>query len=214
MSGTTTAELPLISMSRLFGGTAVDVADVARQIRAACEDVGFFYVCDHGVPQALIADTFQTCLRFYRRPQAEKLRSKINHLHRGFLPMRQTVLSENARTDYKESFTMGLDLPANDVDVKAGKPLMGANVFPEDMPEMRAIMVRYRESLSACAHQLLRAIGVSLDLPVGFFDPMYEKPLVRVSANYYPPSPEDSPEDQFGTSPHTDYGVVTLLWQD
>ena len=40
------------------------------------------------------------------------------------------------------------------------------------------------------------------------------KPLVRVSANYYPPLPPDAPPSQFGTSPHTDYGVITLLWQD
>ena len=109
---------------------------------------------------------------------------------------------------------MGLDLPADDPDVVAGRPLMGPNVFPDDMPHMRDAMATCRDAVAACAARLLRAIAIALSLPADFFEAMYDRPLVRLSANYYPPLPPDAPPNQFGTSPHTDYGVITLLWQD
>ena len=215
MSSTSEAEsLPVISMRRLESRRATDTMAVAREIQSACETVGFFYVRDHGVPPETIAAAGSACLEFYRRPPAEKLLARVNAMHRGFVPMGQTVLSDGALSDHKESFTMGLDLPSDDPDVVAGRPLMGPNVFPHDMPHMRDAMVVYRDAIAACAERLLRAIALALSLPADFFDAMYDKPLVRLSANYYPPLPADAPLNQFGTSPHTDYGVITVLWQD
>ena len=213
MSSPSGAEsLPVISMRRLESGRAADAMAVAREIRAVCETVGFFYVRDHGVPPETIESARSACLEFYRRPLEEKLRAGVNEKHRGFVPMGQTVLSDGALTDHKESFTMGLDLLCDDPDVVAGRPLMGPNVFPHDMPHMRDAMVAYRDAVAACATRLLRAIAFALSLPADFFEAMYDKPLVRLSANYYPPLPPDAPPNQFGTSPHTDYGVITLLW--
>ena len=215
MSSPSGAEsLPVISMWRLESGGAAGAMTVAREIRAACETVGFFYVRDHGVPLETIESARSACLEFYRRPLVEKLRAGVNEMHRGFVPMGQTVLSEGALTDHKESFTMGLDLPADDPDVVAGRPLMGPNVFPDDMPHMRDAMATCRDAVAACAARLLRAIAIALSLPADFFEAMYDKLLVRLSANYYPPLPPDAPPNRFGTSPHTDYGVITLLWQD
>ena len=215
MSSPSGAEsLPVISMRRLESGRTAGAMAVAREIRAACETVGFFYVRDHGVPLETIETARSACLEFYRRPLEEKLRAGVNEMHRGFVPMGQTVLSDGALTDHKESFTMGLDLPRDDPDVVAGRPLMGPNVFPDDMPHMRDAMVACRDAVAACAARLLRAIALALSLPTDFFEAMYDKPLVRLSANYYPPLPPDAPSNQFGTSPHTDYGVITLLWQD
>ena len=206
--------LPIISMRGLSTGFATDTMAVVRDIRSACESVGFFYVCDHGVPPETIETARDACLEFYRRPAWQKNRARVNKIHRGFVPMGQTVLSDGALTDHKESFTMGLDLPDDDPDVIAGRPLMGPNVFPNDMPHMRDAMLAYRNAVAHCAGRLLRAIALALSLPAEFFDAMYDKPLVRLSANYYPPLDPDSPPNQYGTSPHTDYGVITLLWQD
>ena len=44
------------------------------------------------------------------------------------------------------------------------------------------------------------------------------KPLARGAIIYYPPQPPDlGPEldsPQFGVAPHSDYGCLTLLWQE
>jgi isopenicillin N synthase-like dioxygenase len=66
----------------------------------------------------------------------------------------------------------------------------------------------------ACGRQLLRGLAVSLGKPETFFLAKFEKPLARGSVIYYPPQPPDQGDAQFGVSPHSDYGCLTLLWQD
>jgi isopenicillin N synthase-like dioxygenase len=41
-----------------------------------------------------------------------------------------------------------------------------------------------------------------------------DRPISRGSILYYPPQPPDMGTDQFGVSSHTDYGCLTLLYQD
>jgi len=53
-----------------------------------------------------------------------------------------------------------------------------------------------------------------LEKPEGFFLPMFAKPLARGSVIYYPPQAPTTAEERFGVSPHSDYGCLTLLWQD
>jgi len=60
----------------------------------------------------------------------------------------------------------------------------------------------------------MRAVAVSLDADPAFFADKYRKRLQRTQAVYYPPQPPDAGEDQFGVAPHTDFGCITLLWQD
>jgi isopenicillin N synthase-like dioxygenase len=66
----------------------------------------------------------------------------------------------------------------------------------------------------ACGADLMRAVAVSLELDVDFFVSRYRKPLQRTQIVYYPPQPADLGEDQFGVAPHSDFGCITLLWQD
>ncbi len=38
--------------------------------------------------------------------------------------------------------------------------------------------------------------------------------MQRTQMVYYPPQPPQADAAQFGVAPHTDYGCITLLWQD
>jgi isopenicillin N synthase-like dioxygenase len=51
-------------------------------------------------------------------------------------------------------------------------------------------------------------------LKESFFVDNYTKPLQRTQIVYYPPQPPQAGEDQFGVAPHSDFGGITLLWQD
>ena len=73
------------------------------------------------------------------------------------------------RPDYKEFFSIGLELPEDDPDVLAGQALRGPNNWPDFMPELRPALYGYYEAIGACGADLLRAVAVSLGHRRAFF---------------------------------------------
>lgn len=206
--------IPVIDMGPLAGGGDAAIAAVGQALLHAAQTVGFFYVRNHGVPDALIDRTYALSRRFFALPEAAKQRVRINAIHRGFLAIGGARMYETARVDLKESFIWGPELGPDDPDVAAGKPLMGPNQWPAELPELAPVLTDYSGTVMACARSLLRGFAVSLGLDADFFRERFAKPLARCSLIYYPPQPPDSGKDQFGVAPHTDYGGLTLLNQD
>jgi len=207
-------EIPLVDMAPLVENAPDAAHIVARGVGRYATEVGFFYIKNHGVSPALIDDLLASARRFFALSDEEKTRIRVNGLHRGYVNPGQAILSARAKPDFKESFVWGLELPPDDPDVRQGKALMGPNQWPEGVPELPACVDRYFRAIMQCGLTLLRAAAVSLDLPELFFAERYRKPLARGALLHYPPQPAWMGEDQFGTSAHTDYGCLTLLWQD
>lgn len=206
--------IPVIDLAPARGRRPGGLEAVGRAVRAAAENVGFLYIANHGVPQAVIDNALAAAKTFFDLPLAEKMKVKANHRHRGFLTQGEAVLSAKAKPDLKESFIWGLELPEDDPDVRAGKALMGPNQWPEAAPALRPALSAYYDAILACGDPLLRAFAVGLGLAEDFFTSKYVKPLARGTIIYYPPQPNWMAEDQFGVSPHSDYGCITILWQD
>ncbi len=206
--------IPVIDVGPLRAGENGGLDQIAREMRDASETAGFFCVTGHGVSDEVCRRAQQAAAAFFARPEDEKRAVAVDELHRGYVGFGQTKLSDDARADLKESFVWGLELGPNDPDVRAGKALMGPNQWPTDMPEFRAALMNFYDSLSACARLLLRPLAVGIDLPEDWFVSRFEKPLARGAVLRYPPQPPAAPGDQFGTSSHTDYGGITLVWQD
>ena len=206
--------IPVIDMGALAGGDRAAVAAVGQALVDAAQSVGFFYVRNHGVPRALIDRAYALSRRFFALPEEAKQRLRINAIHRGFLAIGGARMYETARVDLKESFIWGPELGPDDPDVAAGRPLMGPNQWPAELPELAPALMDYSGAVMACARSLLRGFAVSLGLDADFFGERFAKPLARCSLIYYPPQPPDSGTDQFGVAPHTDYGGLTLLNQD
>jgi isopenicillin N synthase-like dioxygenase len=82
------------------------------------------------------------------------------------------------------------------------------------MPQLREALAEYYEEIGKAGADLLRAVAVGLGIEEGFFTDKYTKPLQRTQMVYYPPQPPKAEADQFGVAPHTDYGCITLLYQD
>jgi isopenicillin N synthase-like dioxygenase len=206
--------IPVIPFEGVRRGDAAAMRAAAAAIRAACLDSGFFYLSGHGVGDAVIEAVRAEATRFFRQPVEVKRQAAVNARHRGFNALGDALMYEARKPDHKEFFSMGLDLPEDDPDVLAGEKLRGPNNWPPGMPAFRAAMEAYYDALGACGADLMRAVAVSLDVDAGFFADKYRKRLQRTQVVYYPPQPVDATEDQFGVAPHTDFGCITLLWQD
>jgi isopenicillin N synthase-like dioxygenase len=206
--------IPVIDMGPLAGRDGAAVARVGQALLDAARSVGFFYVRNHAVPLPLIDRAYALSRRLFALPAAAKQRIRINAIHRGFLAIGGARMYDTARIDLKESFIWGPELGLDDPDVAAGKPLMGPNQWPVELPELAPALTEYSVAVMDCARSLLRGFAVSLGLDADFFRESFAKPLARCSLIYYPPQPPDSGSDQFGVAPHTDYGGLTLLNQD
>lgn len=205
-------EVPVLDLTNLTQGGSKN--EIARQLRRACETTGFFYVANHGVPQAAIDAAFDATKRYFALPLDVRLRDKIDErFRRGFMP---TGINQHAgySPDLKESFDFCLDLPLDDPDVIAGRPLHGPNRWPKDLVWFRQAAEDYFDATMALGRNLLKLLALSLDEPEDFFLRWCRKPMVQTRLFHYPPQPMDADDKLLGVAPHTDYGMLTILSQD
>ena len=210
--------IPVIDIDGLRRRDPGRTAQVAEQVGRAFSLSGFCYIRNHGVDDRIIADAARAAMAFLRQPLEEKLKAAPRESVRGFNAIGRTKMAGAANPDHKEYFQIGLELPRDDPAVLAGQPLRGPNQWPEGDPEFRRALTGYFDAIAACGQDFLRAVALSLGAEADFFADKYDKPLQRTQCVYYPPHPpkrkDGSEGELFGVAPHTDYGCVTLLWQD
>ena len=211
---TASANLPLIDMTGVREGNPASIQRVGEAIRLACCETGFFYIVNHGVPQAVIDRAMAAARRFFAHPVETKRQVAVNKRHRGWHALGGALMYEATKPDHKEFFSMGLELPEDDPAVLAGEALRGPNQWPDFMPELREALELYYSEIGKAGADLLQAVAVGLGIEQDFFFSKYTKRLQRTQMVYYPQHPPTAEADQFGVAPHTDYGCITLLYQD
>lgn len=207
-------EIPVIDISALRDGSADGAQRVGTAMRAAAEQVGFFYIRHHGIPASLFEAAHAASRAFFARPLEEKNRLPINAHHHGFLRMGESKMYDDARADLKESFVWGLDLPDDDPAVNPDNPFLGRNQWPSDPADFRDSLYGLFQAELQLAVALMRAFAAGMGLPEDSFIQHVKRPIARGSTIYYPPQSADSGAEQYGVAPHTDFGVLTILWQD
>ena len=210
------AQIPVIDYGPYFAGEPGALDRLAQQVRGACEHVGFFYILNHGVPQAVIDRGFAASRRFHALPLEQKLTLRLNENNIGYLPMNASVqgastVHKATKPNQNESFFISHDRGADHPDVRAGVPLRGRNLWPDGMPDLRKDMMAYFHALSAMCDRMLPAFAVALDMPPDFFDKFFaDEAHANLRFLHYPPQ-EDKSENTFGTAPHTDNSFMTAL---
>lgn len=207
-------EIPVIDISALRAGHPEGAKQVGEAMRAAAEQVGFFYVAHHGIPAPVFESAHAASRAFFARPLEEKNQLKINAHHHGFLRVGEAKMYDEARADLKESFVWGLDLADDDPAVTADNPFLGRNQWPTDAPGFKDALYTLFQAELELAVDLMRAFAAGMGLPEESFIQGVDQPIARGSTLYYPPQPGGAEQDQYGVAPHTDFGVLTILWQD
>ncbi|MDM0046175.1 2-oxoglutarate and iron-dependent oxygenase domain-containing protein [Variovorax dokdonensis] len=208
--------LPVIDVSALFGDDLDARQAIATQLRDACENRGFFYIRGHGIEPALIDEVFGQSVRFFSQQTDDKMlldKAKSN-CHRGYEPMRNQTLQAGSPPDLKEGYYIGVDLPADDPRVIAGKFNHGPNQWPADLPGFQETMNRYIAQATRLGTTLMRALALSLDLPERHFDSFLEGAMLTLRPLHYPPQPPNPQPGEKGCGEHTDFGSLTILLQD
>jgi isopenicillin N synthase-like dioxygenase len=207
--------LPIIDIGPLYGNEPDAWQGVAEQIDRACRQWGFFYIKGHPISPARIAEVLGNAQRFFALPVEEKLKIDITQTrhHRGYGAVATEQLDPTKPSDLKETFDMGLHLPADHPEVLVEKPLRGPNRHP-DLSGWQALMEQHYRDMQALAQTLLRAMTLALGIERDFFDTRFNEPVSVLRLIHYPPRDTASCAEQQGAGAHTDYGCITLLYQD
>ncbi|RGP62923.1 1-aminocyclopropane-1-carboxylate oxidase [Fusarium sporotrichioides] len=194
-------EMPIIDLSSLDGDATARKA-IATKIKAAAENTGFFYVCNHGISQDLIHEAVQQVKAFFNQSLEDKDRVAFD------------------KADKKETFSMRYDTridPAHDRvdDINSN---FDATDYVWDgtshLANFRPVLTEFYQKRLMLARKLIRLFALALELPEDYFDSIITTPGADAVHIHYPGTDSDTEDVDVGIGSHTDIQCVTLLWQD
>jgi isopenicillin N synthase-like dioxygenase len=209
--------IPILDLGAYLAGKKDADHHLAEQLRWASENIGFYFIRNHGVDQAMIDATFDAAARFHAQPMAVKEKLLINQHQIGYLPMggakmRSSDVNNNTRHDLNEAFFIRRERTPDDADVIAGKPWRGLNQWPDNLPGFRATVLAYWNRMEQLGRSMLPLYELALGMPRDYFRERFEDAHINLRLSHYPPSLAVA-ENQFGIAPHTDSGFITFLPQ-
>lgn len=199
-------EIPILDLASYLAGDAGAEKRLAEELRHAQENVGFYYVINHGVAPEAVSEAFATVAEFFALPLEEKLKIQVQNNMLGYLPVESTVYktskyNENTEKDMNETVLL----------VRENNPDKDINNWPAQPAEFRETMTQYQVAMETLALRLVPLYALALGLERDYFEKDFQNPRF-VSRNSRYPKVELA-ENQFGIAPHCDSGFLTLLPQ-
>ncbi|GAA5932037.1 hypothetical protein JCM1841_003602 [Sporobolomyces salmonicolor] len=219
--------LNTVDLSLYLSGRSTPAQDraTAQAFVENVETVGFFYVrgWERVVPKALVESVFEYNKRFFDLPQGIKdsLAYTSSKANRGYLAFgrEQASLSTQVRlggplgeappppseevTDQKETFEIG-----NDCDPQYPEHWLKE----EDLPGFKETINRFHLLCDELHPRIMSLLALALNLPKDYFVPSISSRSACLLLLHYPPTRRDGSNSRLGA--HTDFGTITLLWQD
>lgn len=182
------------------GFSAADLATqqkLATQIEQACQVFGFFYLHQTGLSAVQIEQAFTQAKAFFDLPLAQKKQvARSPQTNCGYVPLASERLNPDRLGDLKEAFNVGQHTPWT----------------TEPSQFQSRVESFYQNCIQQVANPLLQALSLALQLPEAFLvDRHGQNFFLRLL--HYPPV-KQAATNQLRAGEHTDYGTVTLLFQE
>jgi isopenicillin N synthase-like dioxygenase len=220
-------EIPIIDLTPLDGDGDARKA-LSEQIKHAATNTGFFYVQNHGVPEAAIQGGLEAAKMFFAQPldKKQQVSKNLGKWFNGYSGNMTSKASPTEGWDIRESFSWRYE-PQYDPDPKDPADVP-AEVWPsirgeqyvwdgsDHLDGFKEGCITYWQECLKLARKLVRIFALCLDLPENYFDDLTVYPGADGVFNYYPAVPEgqESTKKDIGLGSHTDLQCFTLLWQD
>lgn len=211
------AEIPVVDFACFdcfndldFGKSNSEVDQLAREICNAFTTIGFVYIKNHGIPENEISKLFEVAERFFKLPTKDKERfstkfSSTNY--HGWLAEGKEIVDPNEPYDFKEAY-----------DIE--KPYDTELPWPDgECSDFREKVENFYHTCEKLSHGILDLISHGLQLQDrnfltkahGKFGSADNKTSLRL---LYHPVNKDLQPGQIRLGEHSDYGTITLLFQD
>ncbi|PFH60666.1 hypothetical protein XA68_10578 [Ophiocordyceps unilateralis] len=214
--------IPLIDFAKFTDGSPDEKLATARAILDGFKSAGFIYLKNHPIPADVLRRTFSRSADFFQLPSADKqaLGWTTAEANRGYsapgrekttqlLDINQVAEVRASAPDLKESFEIGREPhPVHD------------NLWPAEEGKLQGFRADMLDFFDRCRHvyqQLMGAIALAMGLDVTFFDGFIDANDNQLRLLHYPGVKVDdfkSKPGQVRAGEHSDYGSITLLFQD
>ncbi|MBK0018709.1 MULTISPECIES: isopenicillin N synthase family dioxygenase [Kosakonia] len=207
------ATLPVLDLARYTSSAERDA--FLADLRHAARDIGFFYLINHGVDDALQNAVQREARRFFALTEVQK--EQVAMIHSPHFRGYNRAASEITRgqPDWREQFDIGAERPAlllSDSDPR-WRRLQGPNLWPEALPTLKPALLDWQRAMTSMALRLLRAFAEALQLPADAFDALYgSKPNEHIKLIRYPG--QHATQSAQGVGAHKDSGFLSFLLQD
>jgi isopenicillin N synthase-like dioxygenase len=215
--------VPTVDLSPWFSGDDADRHRVATELDDACRRIGFLQVVGHGIATSTIDALRAATDEFFALPLESKMAAMPAHpgINRGYAPLGSEALSysigvEAPRPDLFEAFNIGEVDAGDDPWYDDPYDFFAANIWPEVVPALQPALESYFREARRVALTMTDIFSVALGLGEHWFRPYVDRSTTTMRVNNYEqhagdPRPEPG---QMRMGPHTDYGVVTVLYAD
>ena len=194
--------IPVLDLTPLFGDDELAVDALAAQLRRALEDIGFFFVINHGVPWQHVETSFAEAARLHASPPEITDPIAMDGYHGGYLGL-------GGGTSYASEIAGEVRTPNLNAAffTHRGGYRVG-NRWP-DLDGFQDNINTYIDSVLALSHRLLPLLALSLELPSDYFAPHFDDPSCTLRMSHYPVL--EYGEHDWGLAPHTDSSIFTFL---
>jgi isopenicillin N synthase-like dioxygenase len=199
----------------------IDIAPLAAEatpaptvaaIADACARHGFFVVSGHGVTEDIIRRLEGVTRGFFHLAEEEKTRfggiTPVGQLGYRALGLTNTAasLGRHAPADLVETFGI--------MNVSTRTRYAAHNIWPQVPPGFQQAWSAYWLAMEVVQDRLLRTFEAALGLGPGWFADKFDRAGSSLKANYYPAQTFSPLPGQQRRGAHTDFGFMTLLYQD
>ncbi|MBR7799590.1 isopenicillin N synthase family dioxygenase [Undibacterium fentianense] len=189
---------------------------LAELLDTALQNTGFCYLSNHGISLKLIASAQAAALHFFSQSDAFKQKYDIARAirHSGYVGFSECGMYVDEAMRMYESYDIGLELPAFDIDFLSGNIFYGPNTWP-DLLGFKSAVYSYYEAVSDLARMLTHTIEAALGLRFNSLTNMMSKPTAQLRLIHYPENNtvQRNARTHSMMGAHTDYEFFTLLYQ-
>lgn len=210
--------IPIIDLSAMCLGktaessTALEIRQLADEIYRAFCTVGFVYIKNHGIPREKIDKVFKLCDEFFQLDPTvkQKYARPASGSSHGWVAFEREKVSPDRPADHKEAFNIT-------------EPQTHQRAWPDDeVPNFQNEIASFFDICVDLSLKILHimALGLQLEDPDLFTNThkimASSKNSTTLRLLHYPCLPEDKiiKPGQIRCGEHTDYGSITLLFQD
>ena len=192
-------DIPIVDFDKFLNGS--DRVVVSKKIIEAIKTYGFVYLRNYGIASDSVQKLFEFNKSFFDKPNDYK-----QSLKRSFS---KTLCGYDGLFEEKSNISRPGDLKEAFIMKSVG------SIWPNDWNDFKEFMESFHNKCYLLALEILRSFAIGLELNADVFDEKFKNAdCAFLRLIHYPPLPDVVKENQIRAGEHTDFGALTILFQD